>query len=175
MQRLIMALTALALAALMMLAPAPARQLGIRNRLDPRNSILGGARYLRMLLDRIPEEVPYPDRVWFALAAYNVGFGHLEDAREITRLRGGDPNRWIDVRESLPLLSQRKWYRRTKHGYARGREPVRYVENIRAYYDLLVWMTERERLRLPEAVVETGSLSPPQEGAEAQPARAAAG
>ncbi len=152
---------------LMMLTLATARQLGIRNRLDPRSSVMGGARYLRQLIDRIPKEVPYPDRVWMALAAYNVGFGHLEDARMLVRLRGGNPDRWIDVRGALPLLSQRKWYRRTKHGYARGREPVRYVENIRAYYDLLVWITERERLRLPESVVETGSLP---EAARKEPA-----
>ena len=160
---------------LMMLTRATARQLGIRNRIDPRASIMGGARYLRQLIDRIPPEVPYPDRVWMALAAYNVGFGHLEDARMLARMRGGDPNRWIDVRDALPLLAQRKWYRKTRHGYARGWEPVRYVENIRAYYDLLVWLIERERLRLPKSVVETGSLSPPQEGAEVPPSRAAAG
>ena len=160
---------------LMMLTRATARQLGIRNRIDPRASIMGGARYLRQLIDRIPPEVPYPDRVWMALAAYNVGFGHLEDARMLARMRGGDPNRWIDVRDALPLLAQRKWYRKTRHGYARGWEPVRYVENIRAYYDLLVWLMERERLRLPKSVVETGSLSPQQESDGAPSSRAAAG
>jgi membrane-bound lytic murein transglycosylase F len=72
-----------------------------------------------------------------ALAAYNVGFGHLEDARKITEQRGLDPDKWIDVKTSLPLLAQRKWYKKTKYGYARGWEPVRYVENIRSYYDIL--------------------------------------
>ena len=93
----------------------------------------------------------------------------------LARMRGGDPNRWIDVRDALPLLAQRKWYRKTRHGYARGWEPVRYVENIRAYYDLLVWLMERERLRLPKSVVETGSLSPQQESDGAPSSRAAAG
>ena len=76
-----------------------------------------------------------------ALAAYNIGFGHLEDARILTQERGDNPDKWIDIKQSLPLLSQAKWYKRTKHGYARGMEPVRYVENIRGYYDLLFWLT----------------------------------
>ena len=74
-----------------------------------------------------------------ALAAYNVGFGHLEDARILTEIRGGNPDRWSDVRESLPLLTQKEWHKKTKFGYARGHEPVQYVRNIRNYYDLLVW------------------------------------
>ena len=95
-------------------------------------------------LDRIPAEITEPDRTWFALAAYNVGFYHVEDARKITRQRGLDPNKWIDVKESLPLLARRKWYKKTKHGYARGWEPVRYVENIRSYYDVLTWELAKE-------------------------------
>ena len=89
----------------------------------------------------VPDRILEPDRSWMALAAYNVGFGHLEDARILTEIHGYDPDRWMDVREFLPLLSQRRWYKQTKHGYARGREPVVYVENIRSYYDTLVWIT----------------------------------
>ena len=72
-----------------------------------------------------------------ALASYNIGFGHLEDARILTQQQGGDPDRWIDVKQYLPLLTQKKWYKQTKHGYARGKEPVTYIENVRQYYDLL--------------------------------------
>ncbi len=122
---------------LMMLTRQTARQVGVRDRLDPGTGVLGAARYLRQLRDKIPERIPEPDRTWFALAAYNVGFGHLEDARVLTQRAGGDPDRWIDVKRFLPLLARKKWYVRTKHGYARGWEPVRYVENIRNYYDLL--------------------------------------
>lgn len=129
---------------LMMLTQNTARHVGIDNRLDPTKSIIGGARYFQMVKRKVPERIPEPDRTWLALAAYNVGFGHLEDARILTEINGGDPDRWIDVRENLPLLTQKKWYSRTKHGYARGREPVIYVENIRSYYDILVWMTTRE-------------------------------
>jgi membrane-bound lytic murein transglycosylase F len=88
----------------------------------------------------VPSRVHDPDRTWFALAAYNVGFGHLEDARILTQTHGKNPDSWDDVRRFLPLLSQEKWHTRVKHGYARGWEPVRFVENIRSYYDMLQWM-----------------------------------
>ncbi|MCZ6667773.1 MAG: membrane-bound lytic murein transglycosylase MltF [Gammaproteobacteria bacterium] len=123
---------------LMMLTQATARQMKVENRLDPQQSIRGGARYFARVLDRIPEHIIEPDRTWFALASYNVGFGHLEDARKITEANGDDPDKWIDVKKSLPLLARKKWYKKTKYGYARGWEPVIYVENIRKYYDYLV-------------------------------------
>ena len=124
---------------LMMLTQRTARQLGIENRSDPIDSTKGGTSYLLQIKEKIPERITEPDRTWMALAAYNVGFGHLEDARVLTEVRGGDPDRWSDVRESLPLLTQQEWYKKTKFGYARGHEPVQYVRNIRNYYDLLVW------------------------------------
>lgn len=127
---------------LMMLTQATAKQLGIKNRVDPIQSIKGGALYFKQRLKKIPARIKEPDRIWFALASYNVGFGHLEDARILTQKRLGDPDKWLEVKESLPLLSKKKWYSQTKHGYARGSEPVHYVENIRSYYDLLVWLTE---------------------------------
>lgn len=128
---------------LMMLTQNTARQIQVKDRLDPRSSILGGTGYLFALKDKIPDRIAEPDRTWFALAAYNIGFGHLEDARILTQTQGGDPDKWLDVKRHLPLLSSRKWYRLTKHGYARGQEPVDYIENVRNYYDLLVWLTEK--------------------------------
>ena len=85
--------------------------------------------------------------MWFTLAAYNVGYGHVRDVQVLTRKRGGNPNKWTDVKSNLPLLTQRKWYSQTRYGYARGHEPVRYVENIRSYYDILRWHLEREAPR----------------------------
>ncbi len=131
---------------LMMLTQATAKQLGVKNRLDPAQSIDGGARYFKQRLKKIPARIPKPDRIWFALASYNVGFGHLEDARRLTQGMGKNPDKWIDVKKTLPLLSKRRWYKKTRHGYARGREPVRYVENIRSYYDLLVWLTKEDQI-----------------------------
>lgn len=129
---------------MMMLTKATADSLGVDTRTDAEASIAGGARYLRALTDRIPDRVPEPDRTWFALAAYNVGYGHVEDARILTQKHGGDPDKWLDVKNNLPLLSKRKWYKKTRFGYARGYEPVRYVDNIRSYYDILSWYLERE-------------------------------
>jgi len=128
---------------LMMLTLPTARQMGVKNRLDPQQSIMGGARYFAHLKERVPEEIPEPDRTWMALAAYNIGLGHLMDARDITALQDGNPNRWIDVQKRLPLLMRKKFYRRTRHGYARGTEAVKCVQNIRSYYDILVWFTSQ--------------------------------
>ncbi|MBD3670626.1 MAG: membrane-bound lytic murein transglycosylase MltF [Gammaproteobacteria bacterium] len=122
---------------LMMLTNRTARMLGVSNRRDPLESIDGGARYLRDLYERVPESVKEPDRMWMALASYNIGLGHLRDARKITKRRKGNPDKWVDVKDNLPLLRKRKWYRTTQYGYARGNEAVRYVENIRSYYEIL--------------------------------------
>ncbi|GMQ97352.1 MAG: membrane-bound lytic murein transglycosylase MltF [Gammaproteobacteria bacterium] len=127
---------------IMMLTQDTAKYLGIKNRRDIEQSIMGGAGYFRQLWGRIPDRIKEPDRTWMALAAYNIGLGHLEDARIITEKRGGDPDKWVDVRDNLPLLSNKKWYTKTKYGYARGREPVIYVQNIRNYYDLMIWHLE---------------------------------
>lgn len=129
---------------LMMLTQDTADLLKVLDRTDPRESIDAGARYLRTLIDRVPESIVESDRIWVALAAYNVGYGHIEDARRLVQKRGGNPNRWIDIKTALPLLSNPKWYKQTRYGYARGWEPVRYVDNIRSYYDILAWHLEKD-------------------------------
>ena len=134
---------------IMMLTLKTAKDLKIKNRLDPESSINGGTRYFKKTLERIDESIPEPDRTWMAMAAYNVGYYHLQDAREITRKLNKNPNRWIDVKQALPLLAQRKWYKDTRYGYARGWEPVRYVENIRSYYDILKWVDEGDTEATP--------------------------
>lgn len=123
---------------LMMLTQVTAKQMKVENRLDPEESIRGGAKYFLRIRNRIPERITEPDRTWLALASYNVGYGHVQDARKITQINGGDPDKWIDVKKYLPLLARKKWYKDTKFGYARGWEPVKYVENIRKYYAYLV-------------------------------------
>ena len=100
---------------------------------------------LNNLLAVCQPRVPDPDRLWFALASYNIGLGHLNDARNITKQQGGDPDRWVEVKERLPLLKQKKYYKKTRYGYARGDEPVNYVENIRRYYDTLTWMDDNAK------------------------------
>ena len=138
---------------MMMLTNATARYLGVEKRTDPKQSVDGGTLYLTQLLERF-KDIPKPDRLWFALAAYNVGPGHVRDAQKITAKRGGNPQKWTDLKENLPLLRQKKWYKNTKYGYARGHEPVRYVENIRSYYDILRWHIERETPRYaPQSIL----------------------
>ncbi len=122
---------------IMMLTRATARDLGIEDRLDPEQSIIGGARYLAGLIRRIPESIDGQDRLWFALAAYNVGFGHVMDARILATRRGLNPDLWSDVKKTLPLLRQKAYYRTVPHGYARGTEPVHYVQQVRHYLDIL--------------------------------------
>jgi membrane-bound lytic murein transglycosylase F len=129
---------------IMMLTRRTARQLGLTDRLDTEQSIEGGARYFSQLRRRMPERIPEPDRTWLALAAYNMGMGHLRDARILTQKRGMDADKWNDVRESVSLLSQEKWHSQTRYGYARGFEARQYVENIRSYYETLIWMDTRD-------------------------------
>jgi len=124
---------------IMMLTKATAKQQRISNRLDPKQSILGGARHLLWMEKRIPERIRGDDLLWFTLASYNIGYGHLEDARILTQRENADPDSWEAVKLRLPLLSKKKYYATLKHGRARGREPVSYVENIRYYYRLLVY------------------------------------
>ncbi|MEJ2316143.1 MAG: membrane-bound lytic murein transglycosylase MltF [Gammaproteobacteria bacterium] len=131
---------------LMMLTNATAELVDITDRTDPEQSLVGSVRYLKLLNEQIPDEIEKPDRQWFILAGYNVGFGHIEDARILTKQQGGNPNVWYEVRERLPLLAQSKYHTSLKHGYARGREPVTYVDNIRNYYELLVWHTSFRRV-----------------------------
>lgn len=147
---------------MMMLTLTTARRVGIRNRLDPEQSIKGGARYLQELTQRIPERIEAPDRTWLALAAYNVGMGHLEDARILTQKRGGNPDKWDDVKATLPLLARKEWYSQTRHGYARGIEPVRFVENIRKYYKIIIQLTqpdiEPDEQELQPVLIEARAL-----------------
>ena len=124
---------------LMMLTADTAQAMGISDRDDPQQSIFAGARYLAQVRQMIPERIPEPDRTWLTIAAYNVGFGHLEDARIITQALGKDPDSWAEVREQLPLLAQGRWYARAKRGYARGWEPVQFVDRIQRFLTLLEW------------------------------------
>lgn len=123
---------------IMMLTKNTAKEMKVKNRRAPAQSIDGGSRYLAKLLERVPSYVKANDRKWFALAAYNLGFYHLRDGQALTVLQNKDPGKWQDVRQVLPLLSQRKYYKNLRYGYARGLEPVIYVSRIRNYHDLLL-------------------------------------
>ncbi len=125
----------------MMLTEATAETFNVADRTDPKQSIIGAIRFLKFLEKRIPEEISMPDRLSFIIASYNVGLGHIFDARLMTRVLGGDADSWPDVRQRLPLLAEERFFSKLKYGQARGDEPVTYVDNILIYYDLLVWHT----------------------------------
>jgi membrane-bound lytic murein transglycosylase F len=142
---------------IMMLTEATADYLDIEDRMDPASSIFGGARFFARQTERIPDSVDEPDRTWFALAAYNVGFNHIKDARQIVEWQGGDPDKWLDLAQALPLLAKQKWYSRVPYGYARGWEPVLYVNNIRNYYNIIKWLTENEADPVEEEETEAAA------------------
>lgn len=145
---------------LMMLTLPTAKQMGIVNRLDAEQSIKGGAKYLSDILKRLPDSIPDSERMWFALASYNIGYGHVEDARKLAESMGLNPSSWRDLKEVLPLLHKRKYYKQTRYGYARGNEAVHYVDNIRRYYDTLVWVDNQNKaLEDEQALIKESQIA----------------
>jgi len=122
---------------LMMLTSATADDMGVSNRLDPHEAILAAGRYFQSIKERLPIGIREPDRTWMALASYNVGLGHVEDARILAQRHKLDPNLWINVRKILPLIARSEYYEGLKYGFARGGEAVVLTENVRNYYDIL--------------------------------------
>jgi peptidoglycan lytic transglycosylase F len=145
---------------IMMLTNDAAATVGVNDRDNLRQNIVGGAKYMVQVLDSLPKHIPEPDRTWLALAAYNVGYGHLEDARVLAQMHGKNPDSWSDVRTQLPLLAQEKWFSRVKRGYARGWEPAKFVDQVRQYLAVLEWIgadkSARNRIELPHTVSLAG-------------------
>ena len=148
---------------LMMLTEQTAVRLQIKDRLDARESILGGARYLALLKEAMSPRLAEPDRTFLALAAYNLGLGHLEDARVLAERAGLNPDKWQDVRQVLPRLAEAEHFQKTRHGYARGFEAQQLVDNVRNYYDILTRMAPREAAEAaaaPDQLSTKGVASP---------------
>lgn len=122
---------------LMMLTKHTAQLLGVKNRTNPQESIFGGAKHFDSMIKIVPKEVEGENRLKFALAAYNIGIGHIYDAQKLAKKFGFNPNIWSDLKKVLPLLAQKKYHKMLKYGYARGDEPVNYVESIYNYKDIL--------------------------------------
>ena len=135
-------------------AVTTAREVGVSDRLDAGQSLRGGARYFKQLKRRLPDDIYEPDRTYMALAAYNIGRGHLEDARLLTDRQGRDPHLWSDVMERLPQLQNSRYYQTVRHGYARGNEAVTYVQNIRHYQGILEWQDIARNKPLPPIETE---------------------
>ena len=144
---------------LMMLTKSTAKMLGVKNRISPKQSVMGGTKHLKQMLRYVPKEVEGDNRIKFALAAYNIGMGHVRDARKLAKKFGLNENIWSDLKITLPLLSQKRYYRTLKYGYARGSEPVRYVEAIFDYRDILENNTkevEKEKIAKEQETVRKG-------------------
>ncbi|MGR5361134.1 membrane-bound lytic murein transglycosylase MltF [Vibrio mediterranei] len=144
---------------MMMLTLPTAKSVGVTNRLDPEQSVRGGVEYLRRIVDRVPDSIAEHEKIWFALASYNVGFGHMMDARRLTKRQGGDPDAWADVKDRLPLLRQKKYYSQTRYGYARGDEARNYVENIRRYYQSIIGHVDKQIAVEAEKEISTEDLT----------------
>ncbi|MBU9855334.1 membrane-bound lytic murein transglycosylase MltF [Rahnella bonaserana] len=139
----------------MMLTRATAGGLNVDDRTDAEQSIRGGAQYLSHLMDKMPGSIPQDERIWFALAAYNMGYGHMLDARKLTAQQKGNPDSWADVKQRLPMLNQKRFFSRTTYGYARGTQAYNYVENIRRYQLSLVgYLMEKEKQQAQKAALQ---------------------
>ena len=147
----------------MQLTEDTAKLLGVTNLLDPTQNVLAAARYLKSLKEKLPERITEPDRTWLALAAYNIGIGHLEDARILAQKQGLNPDHWSDVKKALPLLALPEYHEQAKLGYARGGMPVAFVDRVRGYYDVLLAheAASQPRLRLFADAPAAATTVPP--------------
>jgi len=127
----------------MMLTDETADRLQVKDRLQASDSILGGARYFALLKESMAPHITEPDRTFLALAAYNQGVGHVEDARILAQKSGLNPDKWQDVRQMLPKLADPATFPSLQHGYARGLEAVQFVDSVRNYYDVLTRLAPR--------------------------------
>ena len=165
---------------MMMLTLPTAKSVGVTNRLDPKQSVQGGVKYLGRIVRRVPDSITEHEKIWFALASYNVGFGHMMDARRLTKSQGANPDSWADVKERLPLLRQKKYYSQTRYGYARGDEAQNYVENIRRYYQSIIGHIDKQTLaeqalEMDDLIVigPPAAISPTEISSAAQPTNSA--
>ena len=128
----------------MMLTKNTSKEMNIQDREDPVQSIEGGAKYLRKMLKNLPNTINPNDKIWYAIASYNIGFRHIEDAMKMADNEGVDSGNWYLLEPYILRLSQSKYYKNTKYGYARGWETLKYVQNIRQYYDILVFLDSQD-------------------------------
>jgi len=128
---------------LMQVMPRTAKELKLTDLEDPETGIHAGIKYMQWVRQRFEQELDVQDRMWFALAAYNAGAGHIKDARRLARQKGWKPNRWFNnVEKALLLLSKRKYAKKARHGYVRGLEPVNYVMHIRDRYNAYIRLAQ---------------------------------
>ncbi|MCY4603273.1 MAG: membrane-bound lytic murein transglycosylase MltF [Gemmatimonadetes bacterium] len=136
---------------LMQIMPVTGRELGFTDLHDPEENIHAGVKYLSQLANRFDPQIPIEERMRFALAAYNVGYGHVLDARRLARENGWNPDRWFgNVEQAMRLLAKPAYYKRARYGFCRCGQPVHYVGNIQNMYDAYVGMLTMARASDPE-------------------------
>ena len=132
---------------LMQLMPRTAKEMGVENVNDPASSIRGGIKYMNWLRDRFDPRLPISDRLWFTLAAYNAGAGHVHDARRLAGQLGRDPDRWFGhTEEAMLLLAQEKYAKNARFGFVNGTEPVNYVRDIRQRFEAYIELSRQVAL-----------------------------
>lgn len=132
---------------LFQLLPRTAKQLGFErdDLVIPEKSVQAGIRYLDWTRDRFSETLPVEERLWFSLASYNAGFGHVRDARRLAKQKGWNPDSWFDnVERAILLLSKKEYYRKARFGYCRGSETAKYVSDIRNRYQAYVDLAQAQ-------------------------------
>lgn len=145
---------------MMMLTRDTAERMKVTDRTNAEQSVKAGSEYLHTLVNQLPASIAKEDRIWFGLAAYNMGMGHLIDVRRLTKQLGGDPDNWLDVKKNLPLLAEKRYYTNLKYGYARGFEAFSYVENIRRYYHSII---NHQRIKEQENQAKMPSIAEKEE------------
>lgn len=119
---------------LMMLTEPTAKAMGILDREDPKQSIQGGAKFFDVLINKMDDKIAEDQKILYALAAYNMGYSHLLDARQLALMQNKDPNDWRVINDILPLLTQKEYYSKLKYGYARAYQAMNYVKGVQRYY-----------------------------------------
>ncbi len=133
---------------LLQVMPRTAKFMGFGDMSGPEEGIHAGVKYLQWVRNRFEPTLPFNERMWFALAAYNAGHGYVQDARRLARQKGWDDDRWFDHTEkAMLLLSKERYAKKSRHGYVRGIEPVSYVRNIRRRYRAYVDIATRRLSR----------------------------
>ena len=106
---------------LMQITEDTAKHLGVTDRLNPAAAVLGAAQYVQALKAKLPARIAEPDRTWLALAAFNIGLAHLEDARILAQKQKLNPDLWNDVKQVLPLLALQEYHVDTEVWLCAGR------------------------------------------------------
>ncbi|MBY6211153.1 transporter substrate-binding domain-containing protein [Microbulbifer agarilyticus] len=128
---------------LLQVMPGTARDMGFPPPVfDPERGIDAGVKYLNWVRDRFEENLPATERLWFTLASYNAGFGHVRDARRLAAKLGLDPNKWFDnVEVAIRKLSEPRYFEKARYGFVHGDEPIAYVRKISHLYQSYTQIT----------------------------------